>query len=426
LTRANLMPTVVGRAAGAMQAPEDEKEYEKEYEAFAARKVADEKEHETYMKEHEEEMRLAHEPKFEPALLAEMVDTCTSWDSLIVLEDTPRLEQWYTSSHTKQAGLLDRLSVLMGVACLASTLCARVVVGSPCSMLNATANDGVPLDCEVGWSRYAAIGTADGMPLLLDGIGRDSSSSSATRVPIAYDRRMIEEHRQALAAAKAGKPFVWPLSWHDDVVGHGAFPVWSDDVTTVSKLMSNLTARAPVATYGDGLTRQLRDSLLNAHGLSEGGYYTLHVRRGDALAECDTSTPTVLAYVECQLRNEGAFSSDKPMLVFTDELDQGYLRSLLDGVSHLFGGARTVLHGDALLRQLYSAALPSAAADNFVVFNAAVWLMETSASALEIRDKTHSGTGMCSGQCTLLDDADERVPPVVNSQRRDWGCGGAY
>ena len=46
---------------------------------------------------------------------------------------------------------------------------------------------------------------------------------------------------------------------------------------------------------------QLRDGLFDARGLSEGGYYTLHVRRGDALAECDTSMPTVLAYVECQV-----------------------------------------------------------------------------------------------------------------------------
>ena len=78
------MPALVTRAAGAMQAPENEMEYEVEDEAFAARKAADEKAHETYMKEHEEEIRLANEPNFVPALLAEAVDACSSWDSLIV------------------------------------------------------------------------------------------------------------------------------------------------------------------------------------------------------------------------------------------------------------------------------------------------------------------------------------------------------
>ena len=151
-------------------------------------------------------------------LLAAGDGACTSYDSLIVLDGKPTTR---SSDHNQLAGLLDRLSVLMGVACLASSLCARVVPAGPSQMLDTIFEPNEhPLDSSWTWDRYVGIHTQDGLPLLLD------SEPSAERVEIARNARMDVEHRQALELANAGKPFLWRLAWHNNEPENGHIQKW--------------------------------------------------------------------------------------------------------------------------------------------------------------------------------------------------------
>ena len=361
-------------------------------------------------------------------LLAAGDGACTSYDSLIVLDAKPTTR---SSDHNQLAGLLDRLSVLMGVACLASSLCARVVPAGPSQMLDTIFEPNEhPLDSSWTWDRYVGIHTQDGLPLLLD------SEPSAERVEIARNARMDVEHRQALELANAGKPFLWRLAWHNNEPENGHIQKWPvqsglnfDLNRSLSLSTGGFGPRSPVASYGAGATKDLVDAFIAAHNVTS--HHTLHVRRGDSLAECESSIPTVVRYTSCMLENEGSLNGTSDLILLTDEKDPEYLSGVLAALTDLFEGRRRVLHADAELEKLYREG--NDVVDNFALFNAALMLQETAVGALEIRNKLHGTVGINNNRnasacaaCERLAEGAPRAPPHRMARRSEWGCSGAY
>jgi hypothetical protein len=400
---------------------------------------------------------------------------CSSYDSVIILNPAPSRE---FGTHTFRTGLYDRLSVLMRVTCLASSLCARVVTERPCSMLNETFNNGSPVPCDVSWDRYARFFTAKGKPLLVDippspghaprqGSSQHWSASLAAAgsldpsLIVARQRTIVEprnleedEWVQATASLRQGKPFLWPLRWHEADRGKPShLPVRQETLLAISRAYGG-ASRPVYADYGrggEGSTRQLHAAFARSLKLVPGEYLSLHVRRGDAKGECDTRVDRVLSYVECMLGNEGLLESDAPLLLFTDERDPRYLGLLLSGLRRLRrlsgghgqrGRSRRVYHGDRRLEEL-SRTMHSAGGntdeDNFRVFNAAAWVQQDALAAYEMRDPSHSNGGLgggaaaqnastACGVCSRLADRAPRKPPSggLRPAREQWDCWGAY
>jgi hypothetical protein len=371
-------------------------------------------------------------------------DHCAGRTSYILLEPTPR-EAF--DDHKETAGLIDRGTVVTRMKCLALSLCARLVTASPCAMLSSSSSSAGALSCDISWERYITFTGPGGthLPPMLEVHTPSLLAANSTWMPAdvpadaeristfdAYDPSnptadFDAEHAQAQAVLRSGRPFVWKLSWH--------YPrqAQKEMVDTLKPALETLVVPGGLAGkmsrrlgvvpgYGDA-TLALREALFRRAGATAGKYLTLHLRRGDALSQCDTTIPTVVSFVECELRNEGRFHThSESLLLFTDEADPTYLRDVVGNLSALWQGQRTVLHADPLISDL------SDDADNFLIFNIGLAVMEEAVSALEIRDKTHSNDGgsMCTGTCTPLAGGKPASPPLSQFRRLDWRCQGGY
>ena len=132
---------------------------------------------------------------------------------------------------------------------------------------------------------------------------------------------------------------------------------------------------------------QLRDALLSRMALVGRSFVTLHLRRGEVKAECDTRLETVVRYVNCSK------TGGLPLVVFTDERDTVYLHALLVELSVVLAGA-PVYHGDALLE-------PQIARyqDNFLMYTVAGAVQHQATGWLVRRHKP------LDGWCNHCDDA---------------------
>lgn len=352
------------------------------------------------------------------------------------------------NGHTLKAGLLDRGTSLMSTACLASHLCARVAVMPPCAMLTEDHLDGQPLSCDVKWDRYFNITRkSSGEPLLTvhsslstPDLSNQLSLSGTDFITITPSSDIGGEFALALRSHVMGQSFLWQLSWHTYTQ-----PVNYEAMKDLRVSARQLGVRLwdpnapPIRISWSSTVLQMRESFFARHGFDAGRFITLHVRRGDAIDECNTSAAHVANYVACVLDNEGRRESAEPLLLFTDEEDSGYLQQLQDLLSRLtvhdvIGSPRRVVHGDALLQLMLADASESRhdagdlSSDNYLVFAVGRAVQEAAASAIEIRSKYHTGSQRdCRDSCVPIAAAAERYPPSkLDRPLPDWGCMGAY
>ena len=152
-------------------------------------------------------------------------------------------------------------------------------------------------------------------------------------------------------------------------------------------------------------------------------YISLHLRRGDAAEQCNSSTAAaVAAHVQCSLSSnstrtvadrDAATLPPLPLVLFSDEQSQHYLNGVIGMLRKLReqtgAPVGSVTHGDALLRQLARDAFAHAAmppnststrraaeqgSDNFLIFAASAIIRAFSAVKLQLR------RGFCS--CGVL------------------------
>ena len=242
-----------------------------------------------------------------------------------------------SSSGQYKAGLSDMSLWLLNAAKVASTLCARIVVPRPCTILSVDHNSGETVDCKTNWNHYVNISHLDihnrTQPLIFPG-GFNSSLPDGLSV--------VKDYDAALQAVKKGRSFVWhkrDSSAHDWNPGpHNCSNVLRFPTTSVLEARAQFFQREKI-----------------------GSYISLHIRRGAALVNCDTDVPNVLNYVTCSLNNTGHAGFNGSIVVLTDETDEAYLTQLRAAFKRRLPGVR-VVHADASLR----AAHPKE--DNYFIF----------------------------------------------------------
>ena len=237
-----------------------------------------------------------------------------------------------------RAGLSDMSLWLLNAAKVASTVCARIVVPRPCTILSRDHNSGQAVNCSIEWDHYVNVSVAfDGgsrtRPLIMSGALNQSLPKGLLEV---------KDYTTAMKALKEGRRFVWH-KWdgagHDWNPGHAECPnVLRFPTTKVLEARRQFFSRERIDTY-----------------------ISLHIRRGSAFVRCDTDVPRVLDYVQCSLANNGHTGFNGTIVILTDETDHSYLTQLEGAFKRRLPSVR-IIHADAVLR----AAHPKE--DNYFIF----------------------------------------------------------
>ena len=237
-----------------------------------------------------------------------------------------------------KAGLSDMSLWLLNAAKVASTVCARIAVPRPCTILTRDHNSGDALNCSLEWSHYVNVSIAykaggRAQPLILSG-GLNASQS--------HGLVGVKDYPAAVKAASEGRRFVWH-KWdgaaHDWNPGHAECPN---------------VVRFPTAKVLEARRQFFRREQIES-------YVSLHIRRGAAFVRCDTDVPRVINYVNCSLTNMGHAGFNGTIVILTDETDEAYLTQLQGAFKRRLPNVR-VVHADASLR----AANPKE--DNYFIF----------------------------------------------------------
>lgn len=310
-----------------------------------------------------------------------------------------------------RAGLSDRYSMLRILANLAGALCARLHVGRPCNLLSSKHNYGEQqLDCAIPWSRYfdvVWVDKADG-PVLIEHerISSQVERTNGSTVQLidtkgsTSDRQLAAQYLTALRIrgsnhqrfrwtwdVKNGLPLaalrsslinrlvlsdllgdeLLPNLWGEaksktDKRGHTSWSLYVHNESYASQAC--VYARQPVSVA----IQQLAGRFMLDHRLEPRTFLSVHLRRGDATVQCDSSVARVVAWLKCSpfwqdpIPNASRHGRIPPspltLLLFTDETDASYLGDMtralqglqvLDrgaGVSARSGGSiHTIKHG---------------------------------------------------------------------------------
>ena len=276
---------------------------------------------------------------------------CSNYDSRII----------YPAD--RGAGIRDRLIVLESLAKLAVSVCALLSMERPCKLLKRGHNRGMNVSCDWGWDRYARV-HYKGMDVL------SSTSPAATKeMPLALTgSNVVDSYDRAHACGHAEScTFVWTFPYFHTT----AF----DQLRTPARV--ELVLARHISDEADSVQQELAVK----------AYNTLHVRRRDTTAECDTSITRVIDYVNCSFTGRG------PLLLYTDERSRDYLQPLMQGL-RLLPSVAAVHHLDPLLTKRF----PS---DNYASFLAEMVLARRAVQSLELR---RSNCEKCATAGKMVDE----------------------
>ncbi|KAA8490725.1 hypothetical protein FVE85_4356 [Porphyridium purpureum] len=278
-----------------------------------------------------------------------------------------------------QAGLLDRISMLVQMCNLAGYLCARLIVPPPRAWLSPKHNRGHRVHAALQWTDFvelrfktnassSCLGPLPKPGLSNSGGTRTKAELQVTTTRVADLRRDFDRVEQASfkSHGKGG------IDWHIDVA-----PFYKWDKSLEAHIVAERAGRpdvphsmlpqlAPRAKAHGGLCKYVR--ALNADPVTRlaravrtaivheerkttphaarprvRGKY--HIRRGDAVRECDTSVQRIAKFIECSFGNLSLVDEmDITLLFHSDERDAKYRQA----IRKLF--ERTLIRDNSKLR----------------------------------------------------------------------------
>ena len=89
---------------------------------------------------------------------------------------------------------------------------------------------------------------------------------------------------------------------------------------------------------------------MHQHSLENSVYGYLHIRRGDAIVDCDTSVEEIRSFLACSLNGTEATGKNVTFMLGSDERDTAYRESIVhlgDDFTHV-----KILDGDKLTRRV--------------------------------------------------------------------------
>ena len=199
-------------------------------------------------------------------------------------------------------------------------------------------------------------------------------------------QNITKSFREARNAAFAHKPFTYQVNQH---VWYPQFWLQKlDDNFDLSCddgkiLTSRDDARPSWFPESDRVARHAME-VLDSLGVELDDLYTLHLRRGDVVAEegrCGTSVAAVKEFMsKCDVLSRSA-STTEALVFFTDETNTSYLEALAGALSLPRWGGR-VFHGDKAVLDVLSDADKE---DNYYVYAVASAVMSRSQRQWAIR-----------------------------------------
>ena len=316
------------------------------------------------------------------------VNNCTARPSRIILGDTYCV---------RGAGILDRWNVMNFIAAAADASCAQISLGSPGRLLRASHNKGRK---PCAWSEYFQFKEfADGFPVRVPG-GRVKPVGKVFS-PKHTASRWRTQSRHVARAHKVGQTFTWIVDgckfWN---LMAGNVKMDHEDVFHLEHVFKGRTVNSLQGQYVHWSlkAKNVALRLKSIHGLKEGEYIALHVRRTDTAKMCDTTVSTVEAYARCKLGTiKQAMDTGNrtkvptsTLIVFTDETESEYLSALQRALQKHFD---KVLFGDEIIRTLVGE--EEGCSDNYFDFIVSLQIRQES---IDQGYAMHYGRGFCPKQ----------------------------
>lgn len=251
-----------------------------------------------------------------------------NFSSLLAYQAGETLHPLKRPKHVTPAGLGDRGFAIKRLLAVSESVCARLAFPPPWQALDDDKhNGGRPLQHYWKWHRYfttpARLLTTEELdpakvPIPHHTIAWPSDDDDS------YVLKLRSGYTEATHRTAAGKLFRWDV--------HKNYYHWPLDAHQFPKF-----DEYPAACTGDDVVQSLGPSQLvlnTAQRVKEGlgvagphaSHYTLHVRRQDTKADCDTSVPAVVHYMQCAEGRWWSNTTDQ-LLLFTDETSKVHLPS---------------------------------------------------------------------------------------------------
>jgi hypothetical protein len=251
-----------------------------------------------------------------------------------------------------EQGLNDRFYIFDTISNIAGYMCATLYVPSPHKVLTQYHNQNFPpVDPSMPWGEYFEFYFLDdNSPAVIEYSEFDEGGANVTNDTIlirSNDRsdfeemeQLVQEQQQRNSTASPGNEIVIVID------AYGNMYRWLARVSTLLEerkhgLNSSDPLKRALPLQPEGCTyTQFRPSAtigritdavmarIQADAPTNAIFGTLHVRRTDTVAECNTSLEVMQDYLDCSLRN----TSDHQLafLLSSDEPDNAYRQALID------------------------------------------------------------------------------------------------
>lgn len=313
------------------------------------------------------------------------------------------------------AGLNDRRAILTQTTNLAAFLCAKLIVPAPHFMLAPVHNGGRRISKNLSWTKdffdilylhNKNTSVIIEQPIEEFKIKHDLGPSleammKASNLTWIESSRNSEDIRKGLREAYrrvrdnhtgTENPFLWTIH-HDFWTGHRKVIVpelqqlgenFNETNMLPIKCKGVFWQRSPTVSLVIKRSLERLEQIENSSSLLFGN---LHLRRGDAINECNTSVAKVRAYLECSFGGFRPSTQRFVLTLSTDETSPDYIQKIRDVVESL---GFIFVHLDALLwnviqEEISRATLSPHHANNFILFMATQGVSENAQFYLERR-----------------------------------------
>jgi hypothetical protein len=270
------------------------------------------------------------------------------------------------------AGLGDRMYIIGQLAQIAGYLCARLELPPPSIMLSSHHNNGFPVSNDLNWKDFRKMTfTEDKSSIFVD---QNSSSFdrdftgwhripvydpkrysdwlhkiSIDREKIMEDYEMLQEFSWQHQQENSTTGFIWEIhmSYYHSGLFKQALTRPSEEIRNDSKYHfrmkpahhyyemkgkvngCNYITQDAVPADMKLLRERIIDRVLKT-SLQNSVFGYFHIRRGDAIHECDSSLPVLRNFLKCSLNGTEQLGKNITILLGSDEIDQSYRKRVLD------------------------------------------------------------------------------------------------
>jgi len=230
-------------------------------------------------------------------------------------------------------------------------------------------------------------------------IGAFLITSRKNQVPGHFDR--FSNYMLQQDNFKERKHFVWTIrsnlyQWQSQLNHHleGIYNSLLDNETEAMAeqrdMLPNVcrSVRMTPSNHVTETARQVQQAVLQQTGCQHFGY--LHLRRGDAKNDCDTSLKKMKDYLACTFNSTASALGKLPLLFSSDETSQSYrssIKSLIDSVGKLRFVDLDNLLRTTLKEQVAKGEIPASKLNNYLTFYISSQIKENAVLKLARRRK---------------------------------------